>query len=84
VETEIQKSMMARKEKVLAREERETETTLENAADLLPGRQWVTVQQTGTAPDGHAQDQADQFPAGAQVFVREDVRLVRNSVRTDR
>ncbi|MBD0417901.1 DEAD/DEAH box helicase [Streptomyces sp. TRM S81-3] len=40
----------------------------------------MTVQQTGTAPDGHGED---QFPAGAQVLVRDEVWLVRNSSRTE-
>jgi ERCC4-related helicase len=40
----------------------------------------VTAQQSSTAPVGSGED---QFPAGAQVFVRDEVWLVRNSVRTE-
>ncbi|WP_327329987.1 DEAD/DEAH box helicase [Streptomyces sp. NBC_01201] len=40
----------------------------------------MTAQQSSTAPVGSGED---QFPAGAQVFVRDEVWLVRNSVRTE-
>ncbi|MGW3977192.1 helicase-related protein [Streptomyces mirabilis] len=40
----------------------------------------MTAQQSSTAPVGSGED---QFPAGAQVFVRDEVWLVRNSARTE-
>ncbi|SFM73176.1 SNF2 family N-terminal domain-containing protein [Streptomyces sp. cf124] len=43
----------------------------------------MTAQQSSTAPVGSRPDGEDQFPAGAQVFVRDEVWLVRNSVRTE-
>lgn len=43
----------------------------------------MTAQQSSTAPVGPRPDGEDQFPAGAQVFVRDEVWLVRNSVRTE-
>ncbi|CAM5286664.1 DEAD/DEAH box helicase [Streptomyces coeruleorubidus] len=43
----------------------------------------MTAQQSSTAPVGPRPEEEDQFPAGAQVFVRDEVWLVRNSVRTE-
>ncbi|MEV0689098.1 hypothetical protein [Streptomyces sp. NPDC050388] len=43
----------------------------------------MTAQQSSTAPVGPRGDGEDQFPAGTQVFVRDEVWLVRNSARTE-
>ncbi|MEU2980888.1 DEAD/DEAH box helicase [Streptomyces hirsutus] len=43
----------------------------------------MTAQQSSTAPVGPRIDGEDQFPAGAQVLVRDEVWLVRNSARTE-
>jgi hypothetical protein len=55
-------------------------TTAATACTTGRGGGGVTVQQTGTAPDGHGED---PFPTGARVLVRDEVRPVRNSSRTE-
>ncbi|MFD6325356.1 hypothetical protein ACFWOL_21370 [Streptomyces sp. NPDC058442] len=59
---------------------RRTATTAQHDGQ---GRQRVTAQQSSTVPVGPRSDGEDRFPAGAQVLVRDEVRLVRNSVRTE-